>query len=228
MRIAREIAGGGVAGLALGLSLRIMVVSCVSPKMPAIEKPTPRLPQMTEAHADSQMAADIRQAVSSPSAEARAAVEAGTVRFVIRPGPNADDAEVARILLELGAMPIYQNGDALSLWKASEGQWVPVRSSEDLSGYGTARAWALPHPDVLGSAAASLPRAAQVFLVLPIDQEMRVVGAVEQALRPRPLGDYGQIELTLKKTPGGHVQWALQRVVRQDNVEVFPRTILPI
>jgi hypothetical protein len=73
-----------------------------------------------------------------------------------------------------------------------------------------------------------LPRAAQVFLVLPTDQEMRVVGAVEQALRPRPLSDYGRIELTLEKTHGGHVQWALQRVVRQDNAELFPRTILPI
>ena len=82
MKIAREIAGAGVGGLVLGLSLRIIVVLCVSPRMPVIEKPTPRLPQTSEAHADSQTAADIRQAAGSPSAEARAAVEAGTVKFV--------------------------------------------------------------------------------------------------------------------------------------------------
>jgi hypothetical protein len=228
MKIAREITGGGAAGLVLGLSLRIIVVLCDSPRVPAIETAAPQFPQTAEDRAGSQMTADIRQAAGSPSTEARAAVEAGSVKFVIRPGPNAEDADVARILLELGAMPISQNGDALSVWKASEGQWVPVRSAEDLSGYGIARAWALPHSDGLGSAAARLPRAAQVFLVLPSDQEMRIVGAVEQALRPRPLSDYGRIELTLEKTPGGHVQWALQRVVRQDNAELFPRTILPI
>jgi hypothetical protein len=228
MRIAREITGGGVAGLVLGLSLRIIVALCASPRIPAIEAAAPRLPHTAEDPADSQTATDIRQAAGSPTREGRAAVEAGSVKFVIHPGPNADDADVARILLELGAIPICQNGDALSVWKASEGQWVPIRSSEDLSGYGIARAWALPHPNVLGSAAANLPPAAQVFLVLPSDQEMRVVGAVEQALRPRPLSDYGRIELTLEKTPGGHVQWALQRVVRQDNAELFPRTILPI
>jgi hypothetical protein len=229
MKISREITGGGLAGLVLGLSLRIIVALYASAKMPAIEVPTIRLPQMTEGGAESKTEADIRQAAGSPSAEARAAVEAGIVKFVIRPGPNGDDADVARILLELGAVPICQNGDALCVWKASEGQWVPIRSSKDLNGYEIARAWALPRQNVLGSAAANLPSSAQVFLVLPTEQEMRVVGAVEQALQPHPLSEYARIELTLEKTPGGrHVQWALQRAVRQDSAELRPGTVLPI
>ena len=59
MRIAREITGGGLAGLVLGLSLRVIMVLCASPRIPAIETAAPRLPQTSEDPADSQTAADI-------------------------------------------------------------------------------------------------------------------------------------------------------------------------
>ena len=62
MRIAREITTGGVAGLVLGLSLRIIVVLWATPRIPAIETAAARPPQTSEAPADSQTAADIRQA----------------------------------------------------------------------------------------------------------------------------------------------------------------------
>ncbi len=228
MKILREITAGGVAGLTLGLVLRITIVFVAAPDAAKVAT-TATPPQLTEQRpSDASPPADIRQAAYSPSTEARTAVEGGVVKFVIRPGPNSDNAGVARILMRLGALPVSRNGEVLSIWNSAESQWEQIRSAESLSGYAISRAWELPHRESLEKQAAKLPASAMVFLALPTDQEMRLVGAVEHALQPHPLAGYGRVELTLAMTSGGHIQWTLQRAVRRGGSEIVPNVMLSI
>jgi hypothetical protein len=97
MRIAREITGGGAAGLVLGLSLRIIVVLCASPRIPAIETAAPQLPQTTEDRAGSQMAADILRQCRCNVKETDVPSHAPSVRWscdCLR-SPPKDDPQVS-------------------------------------------------------------------------------------------------------------------------------------
>lgn len=215
----REFIVGGLAGMTVGLVLRCIV----GQRIPIDLTQT----VITLSPAAAGQSVDIRREVTTPSPEARTAVEAGEVKFIIS-GRNSNDMEVARILLELGSLPIYQAGNDLCIWKEPESRWMPARTAAEFSGYSIGRAWTLPNPDVLGQAATALPSSAEVFLALPSQEEMRIVSAVEQALRPRPLSAYSRIDLTLEKTPGGHIQWALKRATCSDKTEISPNIILPI
>jgi hypothetical protein len=228
MKTLREITAGGIGGMALGVVLRITVVFFAAPDPTTVAHTTTPPRKVEQPPSDSPLTVEIHQAAYAPSTEARNAVESGAVRFVIRPGPNSDNSDVARILLRLGALPVSQNGEMLFIWNSGEGQWEQIRSPETLSGYAISRAWELPHREAVEEQAAKLPASALVFLALPNNQEMRLVGAVEHALQPHPLADYGRVELTLANTSGGHIQWTLQRAVRRDDSEIVPNIILAI
>ncbi len=228
MKTPREITAGGIAGLTLGLLVRITLGLFAAPDAAKVTLLTTPSHQTEQRPSDSTPSVDIRQAAYAPSREARKAVEGGVVKFIIRPGPNANNADVARILLRLGALPVSQNGEVFSIWNSAESQWEQIRSAKNLSGYAVSRAWELPHREALEEQAAKLPLSAMVFLALPNDQELRLVGAVEHALEPLALADFGRIELTLVKTFGGHIQWTLERAVRRDDSEIAPNIILSI
>jgi hypothetical protein len=169
--------------------------------------------------------AEIRQAAPLPSPEARAALEAGAVKFIIRGETNSEETEVARILLNSGALPLCQNGETISVLRS--GHWEPVRNLDQFSQYAAGRAWELAQRDALGAAGNQLPASAKTFLLMPIEQELRLVGAVEKAL-PSPLSEHSRIEIMVQRTPGGHVRWTLQRAIRRDNTQILPNTTLPI
>jgi hypothetical protein len=229
MKLPREVTSGALAGATVGLALRLAIgiISLLRAQV-ADKAKMPPAPVPVEEHANPTLQAEIRHAPVAPSSEAKAAVETGAVKFIIRPGPDAGDATVAEILLELGAIPICQNGDTIRVWSSTANDWLPVQRSQDLNGYAIGRAWTLPHPQVLRPAATKVPPSSSIFLVLPSTEELRVVGAVEQSLSPHPLTDYGRIELILGRTRAGHVQWILSKAILHDNSELAPGLVLPI
>ena len=223
MRGAIEVITGLASGVAVGLALRLAMGTLIAP-VEQVVKSAP--PAVEPAHANPPTAvAEIRQATESPSAEARAAVEGGAIKFIIRGGANADESEVATILLQSGALPLCHDGQTISIWNVE--RWEPLRTLDQLSQYAVGRAWELTRHASLGPAGNQLPASASIVLVMPIQQEMRLVGAVERALAS-PLINHSRIELAVEKTPGGHIRWTLQRAIRRDNSQLLPNIILPI
>jgi hypothetical protein len=219
-----EILVGASAGLIVGIAMRLGL-AFAWPSM--TEEPAQPLTPVTATapvHVNT-VAAEIRQATSLPSAEARAAVEAGTVKYIIRGKAKSDETQVARILLDLGSVVLCRESENIRIW--SSDRWQTIKSFEQLSGYAVGRAWEVANHDALGPAGAQLTSSAQTFLLMPAEQELRLIAAVEKVL-PTPLIDHVRIEILVERTPGGHVRWTLQRAVRRDNTQLLPNSPLPI
>ena len=169
--------------------------------------------------------AEIRQAATTPSAEARAALEGGAVKFIIRGAGSSDETDVAQVLLGLGALPLCQDRGTMSVLRS--GRWELVRNLDQFSQYAVGRAWEFSRRNALGIAGEQLSPSAKTYLLMPLEQELRLVGAVERALST-PLAEHSRIEITLERTPGGHVRWTLVRATRHDNSEILPNPSLPI
>jgi len=225
MKRGTEIITGVATGLTLGLVVRVVLGAWAPPvEEGARTSAAPRNAVLPHSNPE-MVSAEIRQTTQLPSVEGRAAVEAGSVRFVIRGGANSDETEVARILLDLGSVALCRDGETISVWRS--GHWDPIRSLDQFSGYAVSRAWELANHEALGAASEQLSSSASTFLLMPLQQELRLVGAVEKAL-PAPLIDHTRIEIMVERTPGGHIRWTLQRVVRRDGAQMLSNTTLPI
>lgn len=215
---------GSASGLIVGVALRLLlgfwgapstkVLMTSATKTSASTNTTPRM-----------ISAEIRKTAPMPSAAARTAVEDGAVKFIIRSPSNSNESSVAKILLDLGSIALCRSGDGIRVW--SNGQWQKVRALKQLSGYAVGRAWELQNCAALGDAAKRLPKGATTYLVMPVAQELRLVGAVERAL-PVSLTNETRIVIRVERTPGGHVRWILQRAIGRDGTEISPNTIFSI
>lgn len=216
---------GAVSGTLVGLVLRL-VLGGWWPASPDEGDRLAASSNATPSNADlSVVPAEIRPSASMPSPEARAALEGGSVKFIIRGAGTSDETDVAQVLLDLGAMPLCQDGAAMSVWRS--GRWEPVRNLDQFASFAVGRAWALARRDALGPAAEQLSTSAKTYLLMPLEQELRLVGAVERAL-PAPLAEHSRIEITVEKTPAGHLRWTLIRATRRDSSQILPNTTLPI
>lgn len=219
-----EVVVGASAGLVVGITVRV-VISLLSPQI-SQECFKSRVPaEVAGSNRSNTAAAEIRQAAERPSAEAQAAVASGAVKFIIRGSSKSDETEVARILMDLGAAALCQEGEKVMLWDSDV--WKPITTLDQLSGYAIGRAWEVANHAALGRVGDQVSRSAQLFLLLPADQELRLTAAVEKVL-PSPLANHSQIEIVVERSQGGHVRWTLHRVVRRDSGDLLLDTKLPI
>ena len=139
MKSKPELLAGTAGGAVVGVIARLMISLMWSPETPAaIDNQPPTVPA-AQSKGLQGMVVEIQQAAQMPSAEARTAVETGSVKFIIRGKNKADDSDVARILLDMGALPLSREGNVVRMW-TSDG-WQTVKTFDSLSGYAIGRAW---------------------------------------------------------------------------------------